>query len=69
VEVMVIRIFKKCSVSDEMDRMEDGKQVGNVGSEHYNVHNDYETRFEVSTAVTMMIIIFWEMIIIIMRQD
>jgi hypothetical protein len=24
----------------------------------------YEVRFEVSTAVTMMIIIFWEMIII-----
>lgn len=37
-EVMVTRI------SDEMDRMEDGKQVGNVGSEHDSVHSDYETR-------------------------
>jgi hypothetical protein len=40
---MIVKGFKKCLMSDEMDGREDKKEAGNVGSKHGTVSSERET--------------------------
>jgi hypothetical protein len=42
----MVKGFKKCCISDEMDGREDEEEVGNAGSECESENSEYETRWE-----------------------